>query len=96
MNVIVMPKIGLTMTEGTLARWNVAPGEEVRAGDVIFIVETEKAATEITARVSGKIDRINVAEGETVPVGTVVATWTGPSQHEQDENSSPYSNTPRS
>jgi pyruvate dehydrogenase E2 component (dihydrolipoamide acetyltransferase) len=79
MNTILMPKLGLTMTEGILASWSVAPGDEVHAGDVIFVVETEKIATEITARAAGRIEAIKVAEGETVPVGAVVATWTGPS-----------------
>jgi pyruvate dehydrogenase E2 component (dihydrolipoamide acetyltransferase) len=88
MNIIVMPKIGLTMTEGTLASWNVSPGEEVRMGDVIFVVETDKVATEITARAAGKIDALKVAAGETVPVGAVVATWTGPSQGAEEDSTS--------
>jgi pyruvate dehydrogenase E2 component (dihydrolipoamide acetyltransferase) len=88
MNSIVMPKLGLTMTEGILASWSVAPGDEVRAGDVMFVVETDKIATEITARAAGRIDAIKVAEGETVPVGAVVATWTGPSDDQPDDDTS--------
>jgi pyruvate dehydrogenase E2 component (dihydrolipoamide acetyltransferase) len=83
---IVMPKIGLTMTEGVLASWNVGPGDEVREGDVIFVVETDKIATEVTARAAGKIDTIKVTQGETVPVGSVVATWTGPATGAEDHD----------
>ncbi len=74
---IIMPKLGLTMTEGLLASWRVAPGDQVRGGDVLFVVETEKIATEIEAQGDGRIETIEVAEGATVPVGAVVATWSG-------------------
>ena len=73
-----MPKLGLTMTEGLLASWRVGPGDRVRPGDVLFVVETEKIATEIEAQGEGEIRSLEVRSGETVPVGAVVATWTGP------------------
>lgn len=72
---IVMPKLGLTMTEGLIASWCVAPGDEVKAGDVLFVVETEKVANDIVADAAGRIGKILIAEGETAPVGTPVATW---------------------
>lgn len=72
---ITMPKLGLTMQEGLLSSWLVKPGNKVKAGDVIFIVETDKIANEVEASGDGEIGRIIVAEGETVPVGTVLATW---------------------
>lgn len=72
---IVMPKLGLTMTEGLLASWRVAPGDAVATGDVLFVVETEKIATEIEAQQAGRIGAILVPEGETVPVGATLATW---------------------
>lgn len=72
---IVMPKLGLTMTEGLLSSWRVAPGDDVREGDVLFVVETEKVANEIEANADGRIGELIVPEGETVPVGAVVATW---------------------
>ncbi len=74
---IVMPKLGLTMTEGLLASWRVAPGDEVKSGDVLFVVETEKVATDVEAQADGRIESILIAEGETAPVGSVVAIWTG-------------------
>jgi len=76
-NDILMPKLGLTMTEGMIADWSVRPGDLVQPGQVMFVVETEKVATEIPAPSSGEILEILVQQGETVPVGTVVARWTG-------------------
>lgn len=75
-----MPKLGLTMTEGLLASWNVKPGDTVKKGDVLFVVETEKIANEVEAQADGRIEEIAVSEGATVPVGAVVARWTGPSE----------------
>jgi pyruvate dehydrogenase E2 component (dihydrolipoamide acetyltransferase) len=75
--VIQMPKLGLTMTEGLLASWSVAPGDEVKPGDVLFVVETEKVANEIVAEQAGRIGALLVAEGDTAPVGAAVAIWAG-------------------
>jgi pyruvate dehydrogenase E2 component (dihydrolipoamide acetyltransferase) len=85
---IVMPKLGLTMTEGTVASWLVKPGDVVSPGDLLFVVETDKIATDIEARAGGKIEAIQVAEGETVPVGAVLATWTGPATRADDDAAS--------
>ncbi|MCP8937767.1 2-oxo acid dehydrogenase subunit E2 [Alsobacter sp. SYSU M60028] len=73
---ILMPKLGLTMTEGVLASWLVKPGEQVREGQTIFVVETEKISTEVPANAAGVIVELLVGEGETVPVGATVARWT--------------------
>lgn len=70
-----MPKLGLTMQEGLLSSWLVQPGAEVRPGDILFVVETDKIANEVEATQQGRIGEILVPEGETVPVGTVVALW---------------------
>lgn len=83
---ILMPKLGLTMTEGLLAEWRVGPGDEVREGQVIFAVETDKITSEVEARGDGRIEAITVAAGETVPVGAVVATWTGPAIGAEDDH----------
>ncbi|WP_132258903.1 dihydrolipoamide acetyltransferase family protein [Paucimonas lemoignei] len=85
MNDLLMPKLGLTMTEGLVAEWCVAPGASVKQGDVIFVVETEKVANEITADADGVMGEILVPVGETVPVGAVVARWTGPGQRTSSE-----------
>ncbi|OWU66492.1 hypothetical protein ATO2_18550, partial [Roseovarius sp. 22II1-1F6A] len=73
MSELVMPKFGLTMTEGLLTEWHVAPGAAFRAGDMLFTVETEKVANEIEAEADGTLAEILVQAGETVPVGTPVA-----------------------
>jgi pyruvate dehydrogenase E2 component (dihydrolipoamide acetyltransferase) len=73
---IVMPKLGLTMTEGRLAEWKVKPQQAVRQGEVMFVVETEKIANEIEAPDDGVIDEILVGEGDVVPVGAVLGRWT--------------------
>ncbi|MDF1873495.1 dihydrolipoamide acetyltransferase family protein [Vannielia sp.] len=70
---LVMPKFGLTMTEGLLTEWHVAPGAAFHAGDVLFTVETEKVANDVEAEADGVLAEIVVAEGESVPVGEPVA-----------------------
>ncbi len=77
-NPLLMPKLGLTMTEGRLAEWRVEPGALVRPGDVLFVVETEKISTEIEATAEGRIGKLLVEAGRTVPVGSAVALWSGP------------------
>lgn len=79
-NDILMPKLGLTMTEGMIAEWAVQPGDHVQPGQLMFVVETEKVATEIPATSAGEMLEILVQKGETVPVGAVVARWTGSGQ----------------
>jgi Biotin-requiring enzyme len=44
---LLMPKLGLTMTEGTLTEWRVEPGQPARQGEVLFVVETEKVAKDL-------------------------------------------------
>jgi pyruvate dehydrogenase E2 component (dihydrolipoamide acetyltransferase) len=77
---IVMPKLGLTMSEGLLAEWCVKPGDEVAAGQMLFVVETDKISNEVEAPAAGRIVALLVEAGETVDVGTPVAMWTGPGQ----------------
>lgn len=80
LNDLLMPKLGLTMTEGLLAEWCVNQGDTVKEGEVIFVVETDKVATDVTAQADGTIGEILVEAGDTAPVGAVVARWTGPGQ----------------
>jgi hypothetical protein len=74
---LIMPKLGLNMTEGQLASWRVGPGDKVARGDVLFTVETDKIAIEVEAVSDGEIVDIIVPEGQIVPVGAPVARWTG-------------------
>ena len=64
-----MPQMGYDMQEGTLVRWLKAEGAEVKLGDAIAEIETDKAVVEFEAAASGVLRKILVAEGLTVPVG---------------------------
>ncbi len=73
---VLMPQLGETVTEGTVAAWHKKAGDTVEKGEMLLDVETDKVATEIPAPVSGVLSSINVAEGDTVDVGTVLAVVT--------------------
>ncbi|WP_329625190.1 2-oxo acid dehydrogenase subunit E2 [Streptomyces sp. NBC_01255] len=68
-----MPSLGADMDEGTLSQWLVHPGDQVARGDVVAVVETDKAAIEVECFESGTVDTLLVDEGTTVPVGTPLA-----------------------
>jgi len=70
---VLMPQLGETVLEGTVATWYKKAGDTVAKGDVLLDVETDKAATEIEAPVDGVLSSIAVPEGETVDVGTLLA-----------------------
>ena len=71
---ILMPALSPTMEEGTLAKWMVKEGDEVRSGDVIAEIETDKATMELEAIDEGRIGKLVVAEGtENVPVNDLIA-----------------------
>src|SRR5262249_48843204 len=71
----VMPKLGLTMTEGTIARWDVAPGKSFAQGDIVLVVETDKIAYDVEAPAPGVLQEVLVAAGNAVPVGTPIGRW---------------------
>lgn len=73
-----MPVLGADMDEGTVLEWLVKPGDEVRKGDVIAVIDTEKSAIEVESFSGGTIDKLVVGVGETVPVGTVLAVIAEP------------------
>ncbi len=70
---IVMPKLGLTMTEGMLARWLKAADAEVKQGEILFEFESDKSLLEYECPADGVLAEILVSAGETVPCGTPVA-----------------------
>ena len=73
-----MPALSPTMEEGKLAKWLVKEGDEVRSGDILAEIETDKATMEFEAVDEGKVGQILVPEGsEGVKVGTVIATMAG-------------------
>ncbi|MBE3557968.1 MAG: 2-oxo acid dehydrogenase subunit E2 [Ktedonobacteraceae bacterium] len=70
---ITMPRLSDTMQEGTISRWLKKPGDEVKKGDVLAEVETDKATMDIESYDSGILEQITAQEGETVPIGQVIA-----------------------
>ncbi len=70
-----MPKLGLTMTEGTIARWDLAPGSRFATGDIIVVVETDKIAYDVEAPAPGILQEVLVGAGSAVPVGTPIGRW---------------------
>lgn len=70
---IIMPVLGEGVIEGQIARWLKKEGDKVKRFEPLLEIETDKVTTEATAEVEGVLLQILVAEGETVPVGTVLA-----------------------
>ena len=77
---IVMPQMGYDMREGTVVRWRKQEGEVVSRGDVIAEIETDKATVEMEAYSTGVLGKIVVEEGQTVPVGQLIAVITEPGE----------------
>lgn len=75
-----MPSLGSDMDEGTLNEWLVKPGDKVSRGQVVAIVETTKAAVEVECWQEGIVSELVVPVGETVQVGTTLATLTAPGE----------------
>lgn len=69
---LTIPKLGLTMKEGTVAAWHIAPGASVHAGEPVFDVETEKVTSECTAEIDGVLRRQIAPQGAVLPVGALV------------------------
>jgi pyruvate dehydrogenase E2 component (dihydrolipoamide acetyltransferase) len=69
---ITMPKWGLAMQEGMVAKWSVNQGDTIKSGQEIMDIETSKIANVFESPVDGKLRRIVVADGETVPVGALL------------------------
>ncbi|MDA9603689.1 2-oxo acid dehydrogenase subunit E2 [Candidatus Actinomarina sp.] len=67
--IVKMPQLGETVTEGTILRWLVAVGDEVKEDDPILEISTDKVDTEVPSPFSGKVTSLLVEEGETVEVG---------------------------
>ncbi len=87
---ILMPQLSPTMEEGKLAKWHVKEGDEVRSGDVLVEIETDKATMEVEAPDDGTIDKLLVAEGtEHVPVNYPIALLLT-----EDEGASPFETRP--
>ncbi|QDO98497.1 pyruvate dehydrogenase complex dihydrolipoamide acetyltransferase [Ferrovibrio terrae] len=87
---ILMPALSPTMTEGKLAKWHKREGDEVKAGDIIAEIETDKATMEFEAVDEGKIGKILVAEGaEGVAVNTPIAVLLEEGESASDAKAAP-------
>ncbi len=73
MGVFLMPSLGADMKAGKLVEWLVKPGDRVRHGQVVAVVETQKGAIEVECFEDGTIERLNAALGQTLPVGAPLA-----------------------
>ena len=72
-----MPSLGADMEAGTLVEWNMKPGQTVKRGDVVAVVETQKGAVDIEIWEDGIVDRLLVEPGAKVPVGEPIALLRG-------------------
>ncbi len=84
---IKMPKLGESITEGTIISWSVQVGDIIKEDDVLFEVNTAKVSAEIPSPVEGKVVEILIKEGDTVAVGTVVAIVDIGGENSEDEDS---------
>lgn len=82
MAVFTMPSLGADMEAGTLSEWLVAPGDEVRRGDSIAVVETQKGAIEIECFEEGRIQELLAVPGAELPVGAPLALILAPGESE--------------
>ncbi len=80
MGVFAMPSLGADMEAGTLVEWMIGPGDEVRRGDVVAVVETQKGAIEIEIFEDGVVDSLTAKVGQTLPVGAPLAVVLRPGE----------------
>ena len=79
-----MPALSPTMTEGTLTKWLIKVGDQVKAGDVLAEIETDKATMEVEAVDEGKVEKLIVEEGTSnIPVNSTIAILDG---DDKDQN----------
>src|SRR5579872_6114113 len=69
---VIMPRLSDTMTEGTVSKWLKHPGDDIKKGEPLVEIETDKANIELEAYASGKLSRIVLKEGESAPVGELI------------------------
>ncbi len=70
---VTLPQLGETVTEGTITRWFKKVGDTIAADEPLFEVSTDKVDTEVPSPIAGVVTEIRAAEGDTVPVGAVIA-----------------------
>lgn len=75
-----LPSLAADMTEGKLLAWHVQPGDSVKRGQVVAVVDTSKAAIDVEIWQDGVVQELRVPVGDKVPVGTVLATLRAPGE----------------
>ena len=70
---VVMPQMGVSVSEGTVTKWNKQVGDQIEADETLLEISTDKVDTEVPSPASGVVSEILVEEGATVEVGTVLA-----------------------
>jgi pyruvate dehydrogenase E2 component (dihydrolipoamide acetyltransferase) len=75
-----LPSLGADMDEGTLLEWRVVPGQPVKKGDIIAVVDTSKAAIDIEVWVDGTVHQLLTEIGQKIPVGTAMARLLAPGE----------------
>lgn len=75
-----LPSLGADMDQGKLLEWKIRPGERVTKGQVVAVVDTSKAAIDVEIWVEGTVHELLIEAGETIPVGTVMATLLAPGE----------------
>lgn len=83
---ILMPQLSDSMDEGVLVSWKVKEGQKVKIGDVIAEIESDKAIMEVQCFKNGEIEALHLGEGESAPVGTLIATISLSSKAQVSEN----------
>ena len=73
---VVMPQMGVSVSEGTITKWLKSEGEEIGADEALLEISTDKVDTEVPSPASGVIQQILAQEGDTVAVGTKIAVIT--------------------
>lgn len=91
---VLMPQLGLTMTEGQIMEWKKREGETVKKGQVLFDVENDKATIDVEAQIDGVLAKIVIAEKITVPVGTIVGFIAAAGESVADRDQSPLREAP--
>ena len=70
---VLMPQLGETVAEGKITKWFKSAGDDIKPGDNLFEIETDKVSMEVPSTTTGKLAEIRVSAGEVAPVGAVVA-----------------------
>src|SRR5438067_3982755 len=78
---VVMEALSPTMEEGRLVKWNKNEGDQIKSGDVLAEVETDKAVMELVARGDGVLRKRLTNEGDASPVGTLIAVIASPDEN---------------